>query len=593
MKKTVIITTAVWVTSLVLTATAIRCEPRYVKISVLKDPARHLSLSNPVTVSGRVVSASPMLIYDGSAIVEVSNLSALVGDHVVVTGNWNGSVLSASGSVDVYSGSALSPVTAGWTNEPLGMAVVICKDVYWLRRLSDNVWIGTGKFADLPADHPWKKAPKVDGKWVWEFPEGITAGWDNPDTTMLTVISKDKYWNQQMADTSWLSAGKFADLPADHPWKQAPKLDGKWVWEFPEGITAGWINRHVGLLAVVSKDKYWNQRLSDKTWLQPGRFADLPPDSNWKKAPKIEGKWAWGFPEGITAAWVDPYADTLTIVSTDKYWMKRLSDNVWLSAGRLSELPYNHVWKQGSLPHPLAMIEPQLAATAVPASTIDPLGEWEQKYSIWVALKGNYGSTRLAGALRIHRKSLPNGNVQVDITQSDILAGNRTCITTASATCAGDRYASPISWQISTEMRESSGSLIPYTRTSTTGYVVGNNIVLRGEKDRVLGFTGPLSASWLLFDVVQRLPYGLMPSTFDMLDDLELLKPNQCIAQGHTVDAVVGGRRMRLRSFEQTGPGILPYTYWVDEGHRLIAAVGGCRTFIIDANATIPTGTLP
>jgi len=45
---------------------------------------------------------------------------------------------------------------------------------------------------------------------------------------------------------------------------------------------------------------------------------------------------------------------------------------------------------------------------------------------------------------------------------------------------------------------------------------------------------------------------------------------------------------MRLHSFEQTGDGILPYSYWLDDQHRLLAAVGGVRTFIWDPTVKLP-----
>ncbi len=97
-------------------------------------------------------------------------------------------------------------------------------------------------------------------------------------------------------------------------------------------------------------------------------------------------------------------------------------------------------------------------------------------------------------------------------------------------------------------------------------------------------FTG----SWLLFDVVQRLSFDTKPIQFDMLDDLERLKSRQRIAPGPTVEITVGGHHLSLHSFEQTGEGILPYCYWLDDQHRLLMAVGGLRAFIWDPTVQIP-----
>ncbi len=52
---------------------------------------------NPIKVWGRVTSESPLKIGDGRAEVTVSGPAASVGDFLVLTGDWDGSVLTVSG----------------------------------------------------------------------------------------------------------------------------------------------------------------------------------------------------------------------------------------------------------------------------------------------------------------------------------------------------------------------------------------------------------------------------------------------------------------------------------------------------------------
>ena len=70
-----------------------------------------------------------------------------------------------------------------------------------------------------------------------------------------------------------------------------------------------------------------------------------------------------------------------------------------------------------------------------------------------------------------------------------------------------------------------------------------------------------------------------------MLEDLELLKPGQRLYYAGSDEFPVGGKQMKLHSFEQLGWGIIPYTYWLDESHRLIVAIGSLRAYVLDSKA--------
>lgn len=65
---------------------------------------------NPIGVCGIITSESPMKLSDGRSEVVVNGLAASVGDFVTVTGDWNGSVLSVTGSAQAYLGPARVPM---------------------------------------------------------------------------------------------------------------------------------------------------------------------------------------------------------------------------------------------------------------------------------------------------------------------------------------------------------------------------------------------------------------------------------------------------------------------------------------------------
>jgi formylglycine-generating enzyme required for sulfatase activity len=61
---------------------------------------------NPIKVAGRVMSASPLKLNDGSGEITVVGATAAVSDFLVVTGDWDGSVLTVTGEVTNYAGPA-------------------------------------------------------------------------------------------------------------------------------------------------------------------------------------------------------------------------------------------------------------------------------------------------------------------------------------------------------------------------------------------------------------------------------------------------------------------------------------------------------
>ncbi|MGB6334511.1 MAG: glycosyl hydrolase [Thermoanaerobaculia bacterium] len=237
-------------------------------------------------------------------------------------------------------------VTTSYITESADRLTVINKNMFWNMRRSDRHWVNAGRFADLPSQNPWSAArmPKVDGKTAWEH--GVTAAYVAKHLGWLSVISKDKYWNMRLADHTWVNAGRFADLPSSNPWSAArmPKVDGKNAWE--HGITASFINDDTSMMTIISKDKYWNMRLADRTWVYFGRFDALPSHNPWSAAqlPKVDGKNAWQ--HGITAGYIVPDLGLLSVVSGDKYWNMRLADHSWVSAGKYSDLPLRHAWRQ-------------------------------------------------------------------------------------------------------------------------------------------------------------------------------------------------------------------------------------------------------
>jgi len=238
------------------------------------------------------------------------------------------------------------------------------------------------------------------------------------------------------------------------------------------------------------------------------------------------------------------------------------------------------------LPHSLDIIGEYLKSFHPPDAAFDPNGEWDHRYVMWMALKGSGRNGWLGGRLRIKRR-LTSLGIELTVSQATVVQGSLTARTRATVVCGRDRLSTPRNWEIESEMLDGAGKQVDYTKTRITGKAAEDAILQLGKAERKLKVSKPFTSNWCLFDAVQRLPFNTKPLRFDMLEDLELVKLDQRLAYGRSVELELGGRNTRLHSFEQIGRGILPYTYWLDDQHRLLFAVGGLRTFIIEPNVSI------
>jgi hypothetical protein len=155
----------------------------------------------------------------------------------------------------------------------------------------------------------------------------------------------------------------------------------------------------------------------------------------------------------------------------------------------------------------------------------------------------------------------------------------------AEVQCRNDALASPVSWTLKSALTDTEGK--PASDLDFEEQVTVDGSTLRVQSaGRTLSRPGSehLTSDWPLFDAVQRLPLKESPPLrFDLLEGLSLLKRGHRLWY-HGVETVeIGGVSRRLHVFHQTGRGILPYEYWLDEQHRLLVVVTGPRAYILGA----------
>ncbi|MEW6359528.1 MAG: hypothetical protein AB1696_24535 [Planctomycetota bacterium] len=265
---------------------------------------------------------------------------------------------------------------------------------------------------------------------------------------------------------------------------------------------------------------------------------------------------------------------------------------------------------QAQWPYSLAKARECLEGFQPPVGDFDPQGAWDHRYSVWkIVPNDRWQKTERAGVFRIRRRPEGDQTVVLHVTlcteqgrgpapflHPDMPSrpeGKWKNLLTlyhvdATVTCAADRLATPKSWELRAAILTPTGQPVAGTEVRETGQVGDVIVRRRGKAERSIPAPKSLSCNWSIFDALQRLPADAAPLEFDMLEEMDLLKPGQRLTYRESVEIELKSGRLRLHGYDQLGEGILPYNYWLDDRRRLLLAIGGMRAFVFDPSAHVP-----
>ena len=208
---------------------------------------------NPIRVWGRVTSTSPLKITDGTAEIELAGISAGLEDFLVITGDWDGSVLTVTGSATAYAGPANTEmiyIPAGSFlmgnngSEPDGDPDELPQHSVYL----SSYWIGKyevtrGEYAQFMADSGYSNPAywSADG-WTWkvnnnrtepdywgpvqDWGSGSFAQTDNHPVVGVTYYEAEAF-------CTWTGC----HLPTEAQWEKAARWTGTKSLAYPWGDT--------------------------------------------------------------------------------------------------------------------------------------------------------------------------------------------------------------------------------------------------------------------------------------------------------------------------------------------------------------------
>lgn len=254
----------------------------------------------------------------------------------------------------------------------------------------------------------------------------------------------------------------------------------------------------------------------------------------------------------------------------------------------------------------LNVLGPALRGFQPPTGAFDPAGDWTHLYGVYTV--GQRGCGRV-GSLLLKRQAKGDG-VALHLEYLKRYSGDFQGKTIAELRCRADALATPVHWLMTSESVAPKGQRVPNTRIWKKARVEGHSLVIRDKRaTRRATLPAAWTVNWALFDAVQRLPREpFEPLHFTLFDDFDEVKPAQRLAYWHSVTVMLGGRRVqkhtwqqlekgrirktvwaregakavRLHGYVQTGPGIVPIVYWVDERGRLLFVVAGLEAYIYE-----------
>jgi len=232
-----------------------------------------------------------------------------------------------------------------------------------------------------------------------------------------------------------------------------------------------------------------------------------------------------------------------------------------------------------------------LADFGLPEGEFDADGSFRHTYRLWLVSSGwpiaRPADPHYRGFVEIQRKPRREGKgIQLAVRQSVFQQTPGLADTVAQIECGEDALTTVQSWRLVHKVSDSHGKAVPEARTVQSG-TVGPKAIATSQGNYGMETprspSRPVTSNWSLFDAVQRLPRRESPPLeFDMLEDLDLLKPSQRLTYRGEQEHVLDGKPVRLHRWQHVGRAILPHDYYLDGQGRLLVALGGLRAYILD-----------
>ena len=206
----------------------------------------------------------------------------------------------------------------------------------------------------------------------------------------------------------------------------------------------------------------------------------------------------------------------------------------------------------------------------------NPHGEWEHSYRIY-GIHGYKTHPRsinaTMGFLRIVRKNLTNNKLQLNITKLSMGDRGNVHELSCEMICEKDALGTPLSWTINNRFYDYYGQERKNVSYAEKGSAESGTVNIWKKNIRSsISVNKHFTSDWSLFEAVQRMDKSETTSKpFDVLFGLSVLRQeHRLIDRGKFIYAKDGDMR-EFDLLHEIGPGMVPYEYYLDDSHFLLA----------------------
>jgi len=198
-----------------------------------------------------------------------------------------------------------------------------------------------------------------------------------------------------------------------------------------------------------------------------------------------------------------------------------------------------------------------------------PDGNWTNEYRIWTCHGYRESGNENVGSLRITRRVDSKETFVLEVRQKIVQTDGPTNVIEGTIKCRLNQLTSPLEWRLASRFEGPEGKIISGLGCRNHGVATESGTHTTGD--------------WCLFEAVQRLAFDKKSSLrFDLLEGMSLSKLEHRLFYRGTYPMKMGAQSVPLHCFAQLGWGILPYEYWLDDRHRLLAVMSMNKAYILD-----------
>ncbi|MDA3926997.1 MAG: hypothetical protein PF904_20170 [Kiritimatiellae bacterium] len=237
-----------------------------------------------------------------------------------------------------------------------------------------------------------------------------------------------------------------------------------------------------------------------------------------------------------------------------------------------------------TMPRDWSTLGKRLDNWSPPSGGFDPSIQWATHYarhSLIPERNGKPGGAR-AGALHIEYTLKNDDLVRLQVSEVE-KAGFTTMTTQAGINCANNGLLTPRRWSLSCSWQNP----LKVVKNSELdqqqkGHVEGKELVLQGSSERRVPAPRRWTTFWNLFAAIQHLPFDASATlNFDLFEAFDQHKAQQRITYAGRHPIALKNKSLDLHVFEQTGCGIMPWHWWLDDQHRVVLAAGNRRAYLL------------